>query len=161
MTALNQALLKDIANSSSTATSTMLFLGMRKRYRSSTTLSRVKRQLVHLGEKVVDKDYKSFWKQLEDAGAGHLVVGRKGHSTRFEWHYSLRQVAKSAIEGRATVLRPLNVKRSQEPVVETAIKQTTLLSIAVRPNLTLQVRLIGTANEKEVALFKNSVTLGK
>ena len=40
----------------------------------------------------------TFWKELEAAGVGSIIYGRKGKPNRFSWHYSLKSVAQSYFE---------------------------------------------------------------
>lgn len=81
---LNKELIKQAANASPTATATMIVLGFKERARSRSNLSLIRSQLTRMNEKVTEKDYMAFWKALEDAGAGVLVLGRRGGKTRFE-----------------------------------------------------------------------------
>lgn len=97
---LNKDLVKKATDASHTATVTMIALGFRQRARRSTTLSSVKYQLTQLKEPVVERDFFAFWKSMEDAGAGSLIIGRRGRQTRFAWNYSLKHIAQVAIEGK-------------------------------------------------------------
>lgn len=69
----------------------------RQRFRSNTNLSRFHRELEKKYQvKVDDKALLEMFKALEGAGMGSLIIGRKSSNTRFQWQYSLRDVAKLA-----------------------------------------------------------------
>ena len=102
---LNETKVKEIAHANPTATATMLALGFRKRSRSETNLTRVRQQLITMKENVVDKDYFDFWRELERAKIGSIVLGRRGKQTRFRWNYSLQDVAKVAV-GESSEIKP-------------------------------------------------------
>jgi hypothetical protein len=91
--------LQQIANASHSATVAITALALRERLRHFSDINRTKTQLIREGEKIVDSDYMKMWKDLQEAGVGSIVYGRKGKPDRFEWHYSLKKVAKSALEG--------------------------------------------------------------
>lgn len=96
---LDGSKLKQIAHASHTAEVTITALAMRERLRHFSDISRTRNTLVRNGEKIVEEDYMKFWKQLQDAGMGTIIYGRRGKPDRFEWYYSLKKVAKAAIEG--------------------------------------------------------------
>lgn len=113
MVNLDSLKVKQVTNASRTATATMILLGFRQRAHSFINLLSVKRELQSMNEHVVDKDYMDFWRGLEEAGAGSIIVGRRGKQTRFEWNYSLKQVASVAIEGKNSVIDKLSKKHEQ------------------------------------------------
>jgi hypothetical protein len=96
---LDQQKLTSIAHSSHTAEVVMVSLGVRERMRPTSDLGRIKKILLRSGERIVDSDYTKLWKDLEAAGVGSIVYGRNGNPDRFHWHYSLKKVAKTALEG--------------------------------------------------------------
>lgn len=115
---LNKEKIKEATEASPTATVTMISLGFRERARTHTNLLSVKNELLRMNEKIVDKDYMSFWKALEAAGAGSLILGRRGGQTRFEWNYSLKQIAQLAIEGKETEIKRLQLKMDNPELVK-------------------------------------------
>lgn len=118
---LDKSKVKQIAEASRTATVSMLALGMRERAHVFTNISSFKGQLQSMGEKVNDRDYMDFWRGLENAGVGSIILGRRGKQTRFEWHYSLRQIAQIAIDGKtanAQKLVPILPKRQPAQVLK-------------------------------------------
>lgn len=96
---LNGKQLHGIAHASHTATVTITALALRERLRHFSDINRTKTQLIRQGEKIVDSDYSQMWKDLQAAGVGSIIYGRRGKPDRFEWHYSLKKVAKAALEG--------------------------------------------------------------
>lgn len=119
---LDKTKIKQVTDASKTATATMIMLGFRQRAHSFTTLESVKSQLRKLGERVVGRDFMDFWRGLEEAGVGSVVLGRRGGQTRFAWNYSLRQIAQIAIEGKSDEIKKIAVKK--ERVVENPFLQS-------------------------------------
>lgn len=107
---LDKSKVKEVANASQTATATMITLGFRQRAHLHTNLSAVKSELVKMGEHPNERDFMDFWKGMEQSGAGSLILGRRGKQTRFEWNYSLREIAQIAIEGREAELKLFKTK---------------------------------------------------
>lgn len=96
---LNGAKLKEIAHKSHTATVTATSLALRERLRHSSDITRTRAELARQGERIVEADYMQFWKDLQVAGVGSIVYGRKGKPDRFDWYYSLKSIAKACIDG--------------------------------------------------------------
>lgn len=114
---LDKEKLKKITNASHTATVAMVMLGFKQRAHSFTNLASFKSKLAAAGEKVIDRDYMDFWRGLESAHVGSVVLGRRGKQTRFEWDYSLRQIARIAIEGKDDVVEKLSAKQPRKRIV--------------------------------------------
>lgn len=108
---LNGSKLKQITNASHTAVVTMLLLALRQRARGFSNIPATKEQLLAMNEKVVEEDFQTFWKELQAAGIGSIVYGRRGRPDRFQWHYNLKQIAKIAIEGREEAIKELAKKK--------------------------------------------------
>lgn len=98
-----------IAKSSGTATEVMLQLASRERNARNgfTNLLAFKAILLREGKKVDDNEYLKFWQDLEAAGIGNYIVGRRGQPDRFKWHYHVKDIAVSAIEGKPVEARPI------------------------------------------------------
>lgn len=111
---LNQAKLKEVTNASHTSVVTMLFLALRQRDRGFSNIPGTKEQLIKMGEKIVDDDFSKFWRDLQAIGVGSIVFGRRGNPDRFKWHYSLKNVAQSAIEGRQEEIKLLAQKKKTQ-----------------------------------------------
>lgn len=92
--------LQTIAQSSGTAKAVLKSLAGRERLRHYSDIARTKAQLLASGAKVVDSEYMQLWKDLQAANVGSIVYGRRGNPSRFEWHYSLKTVADTALTGR-------------------------------------------------------------
>lgn len=87
---------KEIANSSEAAKAIFDELGSRQRYRKYTNLDQFKHLLMSKGVKVVDSDYWKTLKEMEKAGLGTIIIGRRGNPDRFIWNYNLKSVAQAA-----------------------------------------------------------------
>lgn len=101
-TALDAGKLKSIMNATTTSQIVMVALGMRKRNARKDVLNvdLLKDQLKRAGEKIVDEEYIKFWMDLQAAGIGAYIIGRRGNPNRFKCHYSIKEVTSVAIEGR-------------------------------------------------------------
>lgn len=114
--------IKEISSASPTAEVASLALAMRERSRGEINIQRLKKQLLAAGEAVVDEEYADFWKGLEGAGIGSL----KG--ARFKWHYSLKEVAKAAINSGGKPKKAPYIK----PMAKAQVLRTTLITIGLR-----------------------------
>lgn len=70
--------------------------GSRQRNQQVTKLDQLLLRLSNAGKGVARPDAINVLRKLEEAGCGKFLTGRKGHPTRFEWHYDLVSVAKVA-----------------------------------------------------------------
>lgn len=119
MTTLNGNTLMELSHANTTSYSITKRLADRQRLRKITDISRLKNDLIKAGERIVDTEYTAYWKELQSQGIGNVIYGRNGKPNRFEWHYSLKNVAKSALEGEnieAKELKqsaPVKVKRGR------------------------------------------------
>lgn len=104
--------LKGITNATHTSIVTMMKLALRERNARNgfTNITGIRNELIRMGEKIVDEDYLKFWQELETAGVGNLITGRRGNSDRFKWHYSLKEISKNAIEGKEVEIQELAKK---------------------------------------------------
>lgn len=177
---LNQEQVKNVTDANATATATMIVLGFRERARSVTNLGRIKAQLLEMKENVVDKDYFQFWRGLEEAGAGSIILGRRGKQTRFQWNYSLKDVARGAIEGHEEEIKKIAGKKLKTEVPKKKLgrpfkiaepsktvpaqemlkptKQEVLVyRIPLRPNYTIQIDLPQDVTPEEIERIKSSL----
>jgi hypothetical protein len=124
---LNGNVLKKIANASHTAEVVMLDMGLRERVRPFSDIHRTRNRLIREGNRIIEDDYKAFWKSLQDAGAGVIVYGRKGQPDRFQWHYSMKKVAEAALEGKDITAEKLPVGKQlkiEKPVTTKSEQRT-------------------------------------
>jgi hypothetical protein len=70
--------------------------GARQRNQQVTKLDQLLLRLSNAGNGVARSDAISILRKLDEAGCGKFLAGRKGHPTRFEWHYDLVSVARAA-----------------------------------------------------------------
>lgn len=146
---MNTEKLRTIANSTPTAETVILSLATRERDRSELNLQRMKTQLLKSGEKVVDKDFAQLWLDLQSAGIGHVVM-KKGKPNRFDWSYSIKQIARSLInntpielsrvESKA-VIKPKRVPKPEAPQVVirrvfVQLKDNVSVQMAIPENIT-------------------------
>lgn len=117
--ALNQT-----ATATPTAQEVTLYLGTRQRMRSALTdLDATEKKLLRMGKKIVHAEYTKYWEALQAQGVGSIVHGRGGNPTRFVWSYSLREVAKAAIEGKDLNATPV-VNPAPRPMIKPVLSQS-------------------------------------
>lgn len=102
---LNVNEVKKIAKKNHTAEIIVTSLAMRERLSHNTMLERFKTALKGAGERIDDKEYMAFWKDLETAGVGRIVSGRGKTPDHFEWFYSLKDVSQLAIGEKVEVAK--------------------------------------------------------
>lgn len=114
--------IKQVGSASPTAEITSLALAMATRNARGgvTNTRRLKRLLLESKHRVVEEDYKAFWRGLEQAGVGSVLKG-----SRFRWHCALREVAKVAIEGKAPDVRV-------SPDTEAPVTRSIILRIGLK-----------------------------
>lgn len=95
-TGLNINKLNQITIQSNSATVAMLSLAMRERDRELLNIISIKRDLIRMGEQIINEDYFKFWEDLQKEGIGSLIKGIHGKPDMFKWNYSMRYVAKSS-----------------------------------------------------------------
>lgn len=157
---LNGTVLKKIANSSHTAEVVMTDMALRERLRPFSDIQRTRNRLVREGEKIIEDDYKAFWKSLQDAGAGVIVYGRKGQPDRFQWHYSMKKVAEAALEGRDVQAEKISSKeapKAEKPAAQRSkpapVRAETTVFIPLRPNFDLSVIVPSDLSKAEVKMI--------
>lgn len=170
---LNSHNLQTISNASPTAEAVTVYLSQRERLRHFSDIHRVKNSLIRMGEKIVDSDYNSYWKSLQDEGAGVIVYGRKGRPDRFEWHYSMKKVAEAALQGKDVLADRVNgpvtnkapklvasapknkvvhlSNATKKPTLSTAAtKQNKLVYIQLRKDFNLEFSIPGDISKNEI-----------
>lgn len=114
---------KTVANQSETAKSVFDALSKRERFRSSTNLSKFKRELMEQGRKIVSDEYMETFKRLHDMKIGTLVIGRRGGANRFLWNYNFKNLLKQGRSNNA--VEPF--KQAQGKRSPTAIDVSTFI----------------------------------
>lgn len=97
---MNLETLKTVG-SNSTAKSLAKMLAARERFSRETDIKRLYVSLIREGQKLVPNEYNGFFKDLEEAGVGSIIHGRKGNPTRFKWNYSLKDVGNRILHPEA------------------------------------------------------------
>lgn len=113
---LNSEKIRNVSHLSHTAEVVITYLSQRERLRAFSDITRTRNALIRMGEKIVDSDYLAFWKGLQDAGVGVIVLGKNKKAERFEWHYSMKKVASAALEGKDIVASPLSIPNEPKTI---------------------------------------------
>ena len=95
----------------------------------ATTINRISQVL-----KIPYKAAVSLAKQLDDAGCGEFIVGRRGSPSRFEWAYSrvsLGQVAAGEAEEIKEVSDPISEKDEEAWGAEGSVQPLTISSAKI------------------------------
>lgn len=163
LTTLNGTELNKIAHSSPTAEITMTALALRQRVRHYSDINRTRNLLMNHGEKIVDSDFQQLFNDLEKAGIGVIIRGRKGKPDRFEWYYSLKSVAKAALNKSDEKVEKIQVKapkQVQEPKknenepIKTPIQASKReILIPLRPDFYVEIDLPHDVTKDEVAII--------
>jgi len=171
---LDKEKVKQVASASKTATNAMVLLACRQRARSTTNISALREQLIEMGDLPIGKEYMDFWRGLEAAGAGAVILGRRGKQTRFEWNYSLKEIAKFAVENQDSDMKVAVFKKKVAPksqpklaskpkVAATPaptgpVKQERLIfSIPIRKDFSVEVSLPSDISSEEIERIKGSL----
>jgi hypothetical protein len=92
----------------------------RRQYNSAkTTVDRLQASLKQEDYEVSRSDIIDFFRKLESAHCGEFVIGRKGHSSRFEWATSLISVGQAAAGEVAKVDVITEAEKAEDPEDET------------------------------------------
>jgi hypothetical protein len=164
------AKLKAIAHKNDTSIVTAMSLRLRERQRHTSDITRTRSELARQGERIVESDYIQFWKDLQAAGVGSIIYGRKGKPDRFEWHYSLKSVAKACIDG--SNIEPIKndsakdqmktVKLATKEVNPEPVKKTTEASktvyVPLRPNFDVEFTLPVDLSKDEAEMLSRALT---
>jgi hypothetical protein len=165
MVTLNGNELKKVAHASHTAEVTITALAIRERVRNFSDIVRTKNQLIRNGERIVEEDYMAFWKGLQDAGVGKIVYGRKGKPDRFEWYYSMKKVAKAALEGTNESVEKITSIKSvpAQRVIKKVEKEVTrshssrFVYIPLRKDFCLELSVPADLTKDEINVIENAL----
>lgn len=97
--------IRTISHASHSAEVAITALALRQRLRDFTDLVRLKAQLIHDGEKVVEKDFLTMFMSFQKLGYGTIVYEKRGRknvkeiASRFDWSVSFKIIAEAALEG--------------------------------------------------------------
>jgi hypothetical protein len=72
------------------------YFSSRTKNSSTTKIDRLLQLLYQRGQSPSRSEVISYFRQLEDAGCGQYVEGRRGHPSRFEWFVNLTTVGQAA-----------------------------------------------------------------
>lgn len=150
---LDGSKLMELSTRNSTTYSITKRLNDRQRLRKITDISRLKNDLIKSGERIVDTEYATYWKELQAQGIGNVIFGRNGKPNRFEWHYSLKNVAKSALEGvnvETKALPSAHMKRGRGRPKGFSPKKKIEAPIIEQPPTIVSTQSTKTSNDKMI-----------
>lgn len=102
--------LKQVAEASPVSKIVFDMFSARERFRRRSDLRRMHSNLVLEGKQISYDDFLTVFENLQDAGVGRIVVGRKNNPDRFLWNYNIKEVAQRAKQGVSVeALEPLPV----------------------------------------------------
>lgn len=118
-------IIKLVATETPTAKIVFNSLARRQRFRYETNLNKMKNLLLNRGEKIVEAEYRTLFRKLQDYGVGSIIYGRGSNPNKFKWNYNLRELAKAAtgkelkaedireigVTHRVTRRKPLTIKK--------------------------------------------------
>ncbi len=181
---LNGSKLYAIAHASTTAEIVNTHLALRDRIRTFSDIARLRTELVRSGEKIIEKDYFAYWKGQEDAGMGVIVYARKGKLSKFQWHYSMKEVALVGMNGKDEKIETGKPPVKHNPVLQAQFKRIKskktrlitkpkrvskpataqvlpksdkLVCIALRPDFTIQMNVPSDFSKKEADFIASAL----
>jgi len=95
MVLLNETRVKEIAQASPTSKVIFGSLASRQRMRHQTDITRMQTQLKRAGQNIDTEAFMNTFKELEKAGVGSIVYGRKNNPNRFKWNYNLKDIGQA------------------------------------------------------------------
>lgn len=103
-----------------------------------TVLDAIENKLAKSGKSVPRREIVNFFKSLQDFGAGEMIVGRKGHASRFHWQVD--SINLSSIDA-SFPKTPAPINTAPDPL--TAGAPTVLIShrFQLRPDLVISIQL--------------------
>jgi hypothetical protein len=169
--------LAGVMNSTETSKVVLNELVKRKRIRHFIDLNRLRLTLVRSGNKIVNSDFISTFKDLASLGLGKLIQGRDDKILRFEFFTSLMDIAKCAAEGKDLEFTPLDGKgltpkvkgkrgRPRKTVVTSEVIKTStpttveagnLLVIPLRTNSFIRIQVPSNLNKQEAEFISKAI----
>lgn len=135
MNQINKQALSKIAKRTLTSEAVFTFLGCRERNRGDTNLTRLKYDLIEENFKIIPEDFMDTFKDLEAAGLGQIIQGKK---PRFKWFVSLKEVGKT---GLSTVpMKPVEPKVERVVEAEAVVPRKSMV-ICLNKNRDVTVEL--------------------
>lgn len=92
--------LQDLAGKNKTANAVLHSWALRDRDRAMVDFYRLKLNLGKEAGNIDDKDFLTFFQELEAQGYGSVIYGRKKKPTSFKMNYSLKSIGSAAVEGK-------------------------------------------------------------
>lgn len=108
----------EVTVSNPSAAALIAALAKRQRAHAFTDIRRYRAMLRNSGTQLNEHDYIQAWKDLQAAGAGRIVYGRRGKPTKFAWNRNLKDVVKDLVQTKvAPHAEPMTVKDATSVIV--------------------------------------------
>jgi hypothetical protein len=123
VTPLSLGLIKEAARKNPTAR--LVFKAMASRDRElrapkyEIELARLKHDLDQ-EHNITNKNFYQVFKDLQDAGVGIMIMGRRGNPLRFKWFYSIKSVGQCG-RGQMDNVVPIGSKAPKDPEIARSI----------------------------------------
>ena len=118
-------------------------LSERQRHRQRTDLKNLYRA-VKRNEPSLDEDaFMDVFKGLDKAGAGSLIIGRRGNPNRFIWKYNLKAIAEAAQAGgiKASSFQELGNKPVEtKPIVKRAKRRAKAVKMKAQDRVAVTIQ---------------------
>ena len=130
------------------------YFASRERNSRSMKVELLQHRLRNTGVDASRKDVIDLFRELEAAQCGTFYVGRKGHSSRFQWSVSLIAVGRAAA-GEAVAVDAL--QESDPDVQESEEESLITHRYVLRPNTEIEIALPADVTPTEVNRVANFV----
>lgn len=117
------------------------YFANRQKNSKTTSVDRLQKALSDENIDLTRTEIIDFFRELEDAGCGIFVVGRKGHPTRFEWTVPLIDIGRVARGDEIEVLALSNEALDSTTVTEEEANGLIKHRFVLRPNFDVHLEL--------------------
>lgn len=130
---MNVTMLTKVAQSSKAADVVFKYLAGRERAAWTLNLSRMYTDVTADGSNLSRETFNKVFEDLQKAGAGTIVHGRRGNPNRFVWNYNFREAATQTLSSIKAIKKPEVVSKS-----DTAAKGSTIIQMTLPPGMSLK-----------------------
>lgn len=124
---MNVTNLTKVAQGSRAADAVFKYLAGRDRASWNQDLSRVFAEVTKDGKDISRTQFNKVFEDLQKAGAGTIILGRRGGATRFQWQYNFRNAAIQTLTSMEAAKKPVpkvQATASKQDVAPTIIQLT-------------------------------------
>ena len=151
---MNVSTLTKVATSSRASEIVFKHLAGRERAAWTSNLGRLYNEVTANGTNLSREAFNKVFEDLQKAGAGTIVLGRRGGANRFVWSYNFRDAATQTLSSlAATKKTAAKVLEAKTPAVSTKAEGGTVIQITLPSGVSIEdikalIELAKTAGSK-------------